>query len=108
MLNTGTITKIMYSSPTDRAGKVEFLRLQTQTDWSLSSSDMFRVPATFSPLYTGTTGIYYMLNGGASVKWIETKPGEFIRLNGVTAGASRSQPAYKITFVPKTYDLISQ
>jgi hypothetical protein len=84
MVNTGTITKIMYSSPLDRAGKVEFARLQTQTDWSLSSSDMFRTPATFSPLYTGTSGIYYMLSGGASVKWIETKPGEFIRLNSVS------------------------
>lgn len=108
MVNTGTVTKIMYSSPADRAGRVEFARLQTQTDWSLSSTDMFRVPSTFSPLYTGSTGIYYMLGGGASVKWIETKPGEFIRLNSVSSGASRTQPAYKITFIPRTYDLISQ
>lgn len=61
MINTGSVTKIMYSSPLARAGRVEFARLQTQTDWSLSSNDMFRIPATFSPLYSGTTGTYYML-----------------------------------------------
>jgi len=103
MINTGSTDQIMYSSPSDRAGKVEFLRLQTQTDWSLSSNDMFKFPATFSPLYTGNTGIYYILSGGSSVKWIETKPDQFIRLNGVISGASRNQPAYKITFIPRTY-----
>ena len=107
MVNTGTLTKIMYSSPLNRAGRVEFARLQNQTDWSLSSNDMFRIPSTFSPLYTGTTGTYYMLPGGSSVKWIETKPGSFIRLNGVANGASRTNPAYRISFIPRTYDLIS-
>ena len=48
-----------------------------------------------------------MLAGGSSVKWIETKPGSFIRLNGVSAGASRENPAYRISFIPRTYDLIS-
>lgn len=107
MVNTGSLTKIMYSSPSNKAGRVEFARLQEQTDWSLSSNDMFRIPATFSPLYTGATGTYYMLSGGSSVKWIETKPGSFIRLNGVSVGASRANPAYRISFIPRTYDLIS-
>ncbi len=62
MINTGTGTLIMYSQPADRVGTVEFLRLQQQTNWSLSSSNMFRFPSTFSPLYTGTTGLYYQLS----------------------------------------------
>lgn len=98
-------------------GSISGTNLQSaHVDWGWSEAaflDMFQTPAEFSEPATPTdptgyqqfgSGRYgYLLEPGDTVKWIEMKPGAFMRPDTIQSSTNPASPVYKTVFTPRLF-----